>query len=154
MTVTLTSRHRLPRHAFGPSDLVASRVAGRVTVCHVTAVERLRRATSCNGCVTVAQGDFVGTPKITEMIAIGAAGGCIPVIVLPARSASSILLTLPYVRWLDYCGMLYFASNRIVRDARALAATLDFLEGVTAEEAERRRAALRAVRDAFVVRPN
>ena len=62
----------------------------------------LQHAMSHRFCL-VAQGDFVGTPKITEMIAVGAAGGCIPVIVLPAKSAASILLTLPYVRWVNYC---------------------------------------------------
>ena len=46
-----------------------------------------------------APGDFVSTPKITEFVAVGAADGCLPVIVLRGPPAG----TLPYTRWLDWC---------------------------------------------------
>ena len=51
------------------------------------------------------------SPKISEGIALGAARGCIPVIVLPfnsARETRRFLGTfLPFTRWLDYCSVTY-----------------------------------------------
>jgi len=94
-----------------------------------------------------APGDFVSTPKITEYVAMGAAGGCLPLLVvkgLPER-------TLPYTRWLDWCKIAYIISDATAKTG--MAGVLSKLEAVTAEEATAKRAALLAVRDAFVWRP-
>jgi hypothetical protein len=93
-----------------------------------------------------APGDFVSTPKITEYVAMGAAGGCLPVFVL----AGSPARTLPYTRWLDWCSISYIVSDATAR--HGMASVLAKLEQVTAEEAAQKRAALLAVRDAFVFR--
>ncbi|KOO30120.1 hypothetical protein Ctob_013304 [Chrysochromulina tobinii] len=50
--------------------------------------------------------DFVATHKITEAMALGGSGGCIPVFVL-ARSTPNGHGMLPYTRWLDYCSVAY-----------------------------------------------
>ena len=93
-----------------------------------------------------APGDFVSTPKITEYVAMGAAGGCLPVMVLAGKPAH----TLPYTRWLDWCSIAYIISDATAR--RGMASVLAKLDLVTAEEAAQKRAALLAVRDAFVFR--
>ena len=58
------------------------------------------------------------SPKISEGIALGAARGCIPVIVLPfnsARETRRFLGTfLPFTRWLDYCSVAYLVPARTV----------------------------------------
>ena len=94
-----------------------------------------------------APGDFVSTPKITEFVAMGAYGGCLPVLVLAGKPSH----TLPYTRWLDWCSLAYLISDGTAR--KGMAEVLKKLELVTAEEAEQKRAALLAVRDAFVFRP-
>ena len=94
-----------------------------------------------------APGDFVSTPKITEYVAMGAAGGCLPLLVIKGAPER----TLPYTRWLDWCKLAY-----IVSDAKAktdMAAVLAKLDAVSAQEAAAKRRALLAVRDAFVWRP-
>ena len=53
----------------------------------------------------VAPGDFVATHKITEAVALGGAGGCIPLFVLPTKHRVESML--PYTRWLDYCAIDY-----------------------------------------------
>ena len=94
-----------------------------------------------------APGDFVSTPKITEFIAMGAYGGCLPVLVLTGKPGH----TLPYTRWLDWCSIAFLVSEATARTGmRGVLAKLDL---VTAEEAAAKRAALLAVRDAFVFRP-
>ena len=93
-----------------------------------------------------APGDFVSTPKITEYVAMGAAGGCLPVMVLAGKPAH----TLPYTRWLDWCSIAYIISDATAR--KGMASVLAKLDLVTAEEAAQKRAALLAVRDAFVFR--
>ena len=101
----------------------------------------------------VAMGDKPGTPKITEMIAVGGAGGCIPVIVLPGAGPNSMQMSmLPYVRWLDYCTIAYLVPSAVAEIN--LKPILKRLSQVSKEEAERKREALRAVRDAFVMRKN
>ena len=94
-----------------------------------------------------APGDFVSTPKITEYVAMGAAGGCLPLLVLAGHPER----TLPYTRWLDWCSIGYIVADSVAR--RDMASVLRKLELVTAEEAAAKRAALLAVRDAFVFRP-
>ena len=53
-----------------------------------------------------APGDFVSTPKITEFVALGAAGGCLPVLVLKGEPHN----TLPYMRWLDWCEIAWVVN--------------------------------------------
>ena len=101
----------------------------------------------------VAQGDFVGTPKLTEMMAIGSAGGCIPLIVLPERR-ESVSQVLPYLTWLDYCAAVFFASTSVVSDHTALTRLLTSLEQITPKVARAKHAALEAIRNAFVTRHN
>ena len=48
-----------------------------------------------------APGDFVTTPKLAEAMAMGGAGGPIPVLVLPSKATDAS--GLPYSSWLDYC---------------------------------------------------
>lgn len=93
-----------------------------------------------------APGDFVSTPKITEYVAMGAAGGCLPLLVLAGHPER----TLPYTRWLDWCSIGYLVSDQTAR--HNMVSVLRKLEQVTAEEAAAKRAALLAVRDAFVFR--
>ena len=101
----------------------------------------------------VAMGDKPGTPKITEMIAVGGAGGCIPVIVLPGTGPNSMMMNiLPYVRWLDYCTIAYLVPSAVAETN--LRPILKRLSQVSKEEGERKHEALRAVRDAFVMRRN
>ena len=41
------------------------------------------------------------TPKLAEAMAMGGAGGPIPVLVLPSKATDAS--GLPYSSWLDYC---------------------------------------------------
>jgi len=97
----------------------------------------------------VAPGDFVSTHKITEVMAIGGSGGCIPVYVL-ARSTPGGRGMLPYTRWLDYCSVAYVVHEKTAR--RDAAAVVRALLAVGAAEAEAKLKALARVRDAFVFR--
>ena len=95
-----------------------------------------------------APGDFLSaSPKITEFIAVGAAGGCIPVLIVP-RDALTIL---PHGQWLDYCQFAFLVRQTVSRPAD-MRAVLARLENVTAAEAAVKHLALRRVRDAFVWR--
>ena len=77
---------------------------------------------------------------------MGAAGGCLPLLVLKGPPEK----TLPYTRWLDWCSIAYIISDTTARSG--MASVLQKLEKVTAQEAAAKRAALLAVRDAFVWR--
>ena len=96
------------------------------------------------------------SPKISEGIALGAARGCIPVIVLPfnsARETRRFLGTfLPFTRWLDYCSVAYLVPARTVYRAALVRDLVERLSRVTAAEAAAKHAALARVRDAFVLR--
>jgi hypothetical protein len=114
----------------------------------------LDAARSHRFCV-VAPGDFLSTHKISETLAIGGTGGCIPVFVLPTTRPTlenAIADVLPFSRWLDYCSVAYF-----VREAQArtrFRRVLAKLERVDEATAAAKLAALALVRDAFVFRPN
>lgn len=96
----------------------------------------------------VAMGDAPGTPKIVELIQLGARGGCIPVIVIPGDgSAANVVRILPFVRWLDYCKALYLVPQQSA--AKHMRAALMELEQVSAEEAAAKHAALRAIAPYF-----
>ena len=58
-----------------------------------------------------APGDFVSTPKITEFVALGAAGGCLPVLVIKGEPHN----TLPYMRWLDWCSIAWVVNTSRTR---------------------------------------
>ena len=94
-----------------------------------------------------APGDFVSTPKITEFVALGAAGGCLPVMVIKGKPKS----TLPYTRWLDWCKIAILVSEQTARTD--MASVLARLEAITKEEAAAMRQRLQDVRNAFVWRP-
>lgn len=112
----------------------------------------LKAAMSHRFCV-VAPGDYPSTPKITEFVAVGARGGCLPLLVVPTPVAEGASRQLPYAStWLDYCEIAYLVPESAVSNARAMAKVLDALDAVTAEEADAKRRALRRVRDAFVTR--
>ena len=95
-----------------------------------------------------APGDFISTPKITEFVALGAAGGCLPVLVIKGEPHN----TLPYMRWLDWCSIAWVVNASRTRFGQ-MPEVVEKLRAVTAEEAAVKRAALRAVVDAFVWRP-
>ena len=97
----------------------------------------------------VAPGDFVTTPKLAEAVAMGGAGGPIPVLVLPggARDARAF----PYSSWIDYCEVAFVVSARTAKDD--LRGVLDRLSRVGAAEAAAKHAALRRLSAAFTVVP-
>ena len=118
---------------------------------HLSHAEYLSAAMSHRFCL-VPPGDTTSTVKIAEAMAIGAAGGCLPVLVLRGEKSlkQTVRATLPYSRWLDYCRVAF-----LVREADARGRPLqllDWLESVSAEEASTKQRSLRAVRDAFVFR--
>ena len=55
----------------------------------------------------VAPGDTRTTRKLAEAFALAAAGGCLPVIVLPSVLPSVAHGMLPYLDWLDYCSVSF-----------------------------------------------
>lgn len=112
----------------------------------------LAQAMSHRFCI-VAPGDFISTKKLTESMAIGGKGGCIPVIVLPsgdAAPAASAARLLPYARWLDYCEAVYFVSEKTA--TTRMESVLRALAKVDAHTAAKKHRALREVADAFVFR--
>ena len=104
----------------------------------------------------VAQGDPGGTSKVAETIALGGAGGCIPVFVLySARSErrpldSDFARDYPFTRWLDYCTIAVFVTAHAA--LHNMTRVLDYLDGISEEEGRAKLAALRQVRPAFVHR--
>ena len=115
--------------------------------------EYLRLAMSHRFCLIV-PGDWVSTHKVTEAMALGGAGGCIPVFVAPGSKVKDIEQAvtgmLPYTRWHDYCATSYFISEYAAK--LNFSAVLERLERVSEAEATSKLAALRRVRDAFVFR--
>ena len=109
----------------------------------------------------IARGDFASTKKITEAMALGAAGGCLPIIVIPEDSKLSKAKTatpgwgamtmLPFVRWFPYCAVGCVVHERVA--SANFSVVLEHLHRVTAAEASMKRAALRRLVHAFIVRP-
>lgn len=113
----------------------------------------LRAAMNHRYCV-VAPGDYPSTPKITEFVAVGAAGGCLPVVVVPSPARDGARRQLPYAStWLDYCDIAFLIPESAVGNSSEMRVILDRLAAVSPAEAARKRRALRHVRDAFVTRP-
>lgn len=99
----------------------------------------------------VAMGDQEGTPKLTEIVAVAGAGGCIPLIVLPYDgSPTHIARILPYSRWLDWCDVSWLVSTDVA--VSKMAQVLKQLEAITSEEAAIKSRALKRVRNAFIWR--
>ena len=128
----------------------------------------LRLAMSHRFCL-VAPGDFISTHKVSEAMALGGAGGCIPVFVLPSvrtprpRAGKlqeppvpdqdrvvDVANHLPYTRWLDYCGVAFFVAERYAREA--MGEVLGLLAAVPEAELQAKRRRLRRVRSAFTFR--
>ena len=101
-------------------------------------------------CIVV-PGDFPSTPKITETILLGGAGGCIPVFVIPRDgSPGQLVRILPYTTWLDYCLIGFLVTENAAR--HRMGAVLDELARVSALQAAEKLARLRSVRHAFAFR--
>jgi hypothetical protein len=95
-------------------------------------------------------------------MAIGGAGGCIPVFVLPARGSKrprrsgdsdtvhQVANMLPYARWLDYCTVGYLVFSSVA--SHNMSGLMATLERVSEAEAAIKLAALHRVRSAFVFR--
>ncbi|KAL1515128.1 hypothetical protein AB1Y20_004190 [Prymnesium parvum] len=98
----------------------------------------------------VAPGDFVSTHKISEAVALGGAGGCLPLFVLPHAGGAAEML--PYTRWLDYCRIGYVVGARAA--ASRMESVLRKLRLVSEAEARDKWEQLRLVREAFVFRRN
>ena len=117
--------------------------------------EYLRLAMSHRFCL-VAPGDFVSTHKVSEAMALGAAGGCIPVFVLPNQQRKDVDLTvdithyLPYTRWLDWCEVAFFVSELHAREE--FGSVLEMLDRIPEVELTAKRERLKQLRDAFVFR--
>ena len=115
--------------------------------------EYLALAMSHRFCL-IAPGDWVSTHKVTEAMALGGAGGCIPVFVTPGSTRQDIEIgatgMLPYTRWHDYCTTSYFLSEYEAK--LNFSAAVDALARIEYAAAEQKLAALRRVRDAFVFR--
>ena len=97
-----------------------------------------------------APGDFISTPKISEFIAIGAAGGCIPVFIVPDSDEGPSLM-LPFADTLDYCSFAFLVRSSTAR-SRPMRAVVRRLSRVTAEEAALKLVALKRAYHAFVWR--
>jgi hypothetical protein len=98
-----------------------------------------------------APGDYPSTPKITEFIVIGAAGGCLPVLVVPSPVQEGARRQLPYAStWLDYCQIAWIIPDAATKSEVLMRNALEALERVTPQEAEAKRRALIRVRGAFV----
>ena len=123
--------------------------------------EYLRLAMRHRYCV-VARGDFPSTHKITEALALGGSGGCIPLYVAPrvagvvegGGQASERRIRpsrfLPYTSWLNYCDVAYFVPEDVAR-SNMEAVVRELLQRPEAESQAKLRA-LALVRDAFVLR--
>jgi hypothetical protein len=92
-------------------------------------------------------GDYWSTTKLSDYIAVGGAGGCIPVIAVPSSARGS----LPYADTLDYCAFAYLVSYSAI-EKHQLGRVLARLRQVTAAEASAKFEALRHVRSHFIWR--
>jgi len=90
-------------------------------------------------------------------MALGGAGGCIPLFVIPASRAGGNLghtlpSMLPYTRWLDYCTVAYLVSEPAAK--KNFMPVYHKLAALTEADVAPKREMLRRVRDAFVMRAN
>ena len=59
-----------------------------------------------------APGDYWSVTKLSDAIAAGGAGGCIPLIVLPRQREAAAVTALPYTDTIDYCSFAYLVTSR------------------------------------------
>ena len=109
----------------------------------------------------VVPGDYSSTHKIFETIAVGGAGGCVPVFVVPSPARNrptdamvedGVASLLPYTTWLDYCEVSFVVSEWQAR--RDIGVAIQKLAAMPESVLEAKQRGLRAVRDAFVFRRN
>ena len=104
----------------------------------------------------VAPGDYPSTHKVSEALVLGAAGGCIPVFVVPGHGTKNmperLARWLPYSRWLDYCEVSYLIPENEAQ--HSLGQVLSRLRAVSEREASAKLQALRLVRAAFTFTPD
>jgi hypothetical protein len=67
----------------------------------------------------VAAGDFPGTPKLADFAIFGAAGGCIPLVVIKSEASEQRNPTLPWRRWIDWCDISYLTTEKVVHAVNA-----------------------------------
>lgn len=99
----------------------------------------------------VAAGDFISTPKTGETIAIAAAGGCLPLFVLP-NTPWQVHAMLPYTDWLDYCSIGVIVFEDVA--TRDMASIVERLLRLSAVQADAIRDRIRNVSQAFIFRKN
>ena len=110
----------------------------------------LQQAMRHRFCV-VAPGDTWTTAKLAETIAVGAAGGCLPLLVLP--SVADVPSVLPFTRWLDYCRLSFVVFEAALMHRQGgMGLVISKLLRVTAHRAEAMRRELRKVSVAFSFR--
>ena len=83
----------------------------------------------------VARGDFPGTPKLGDHALFGAAGGCLPLVVLDSAEQELQLPLLPFRRFFDWCEIAYLTTA-----GANFTRVLERLRRVTAAEAARKHA--------------
>ena len=57
-----------------------------------------------------APGDYWSTTKLSDAMAAGGAGGCVPLIVLPRSREAEAAAALPYASTVDYCRVAYLVT--------------------------------------------
>ena len=95
-----------------------------------------------------APGDYWSVTKLTDAIAAGGAGGCIPLIVLPRQRDAAAAAALPYADTLDYCSFAFILTNEGA--STGMRRVLERLRAISAMDAAAKLHALRRVRAAFV----
>ena len=95
-----------------------------------------------------APGDYWSVTKLTDAIAAGGAGGCIPLIVLPRQREAAAAAALPYADTLDYCSFAFILTNEGA--STGMRRVLERLRAISAMDAAAKLHALRRVRAAFV----
>ena len=90
-------------------------------------------------------------------MAVGGAGGCVPVFVLPPAGGKdedqgvNVFHHLPYTRWLPWCDVAYFVSEAYARSSMPEVLTL--LEALPQAQVDAKRQRLRELHPAFVFNP-
>lgn len=108
----------------------------------------LREAAAHRFCV-VARGDHPGTPKLADFVLLGAAGGCIPLVVVPTQFArGKPTPALPYGRWIDWCSAAVIVSETTA-EKNFSGKVLPRLRAMSEREAAQKQRALDTIRDAF-----
>ena len=100
----------------------------------------------------VTPGDWdAASPKISESIAVGGAGGCIPVLIVPSLEPSQLAAFLPYTRWLIYPSIAVLESVKSVVAPGGAQRLLQRLEAMPQAEIDQKHQSLARVARAFVI---